>query len=446
MVEKKFFYRINAFLMILIFLGILIFVNLISEKNYKRIDLTKEKIHSISPQTKKIIKELKQPIEIFVFYKEKIGDKTKEILEQYKSNSKYISYKFVDLDREILIAKKYGITSYDTILIKCGENYEKIYSPEEKEITSAIVKLTKPEKKKIYFTIGHGERRIEERLTLLKKYLEEENYILSETLILRDGIPQDCDILIICGPEIDFVDREIEEISNFIEKGKRVLFLLEVGNFPKISRFLESYGVKIENDIIIDLASKRFLGDPLSPLIMDYPYHQITKDFANYACIFSSVRSVKLIENLPSDIKGDVLAKTSSASWAEKNIKEIEKGKVKYDTNDEKGPISIAIIVEKEKKEGDETKKIRIGVFGDSDFATDKFINLSGNKDFIMNTINYLAEEDVLISIRSKEKENQFLFLSEKSGKFLFFLSVVIIPVLIIIFGSYVTIRRRFIY
>jgi len=446
MVEKKFFYRINAFLMVLIFLSILIFINLISEKNYKRIDLTKNKIYSISPQTKKIIKNLNCPVEIIAFYKEKIDEKTKELFEQYRANSKFITYKFYDLDREVLLAKRYGITSYDTILIKSGENYEKIYTPEEKDITGAILKLTKKEKKKIYFTKGHGEKGLDEKLSNFKKYLEEENYIVGETFILREGIPDDCNILVICGPEVDFVDKEIDEIKKFVDNGKRILLFIDTGNFPNIKNFLELYGIEIDNDMIVDLAGKKFLGDPLTPLIIDFPYHEITRDFSNSACIFSSVRSVNLKENLSSEIKGDILAKTSSASWAEKNINEIEKGRVKYDEKDEKGPVSVAVLVKKEIKEGESSKKSCIAVFGDSDFVTDKMIGFLHNKDFVMNTVNYLAEEDILISIREKKEENQFLILSERAGRFLFYFPVVIVPVLIIILGSYITIRRRILY
>jgi len=442
MVEKKFIYRLNAFLMVLIFLGILIFLNLISMRHYKRFDVTKSKKYSISPQTKKIIQNLKQPIEIYAFYKEKIDEKTKDILELYKSNSKLIDYKFVDPDRDVLFAKKYGITSYDTILIKSGENYEKIYSANEKDITTAILKLTKTEKKKIYFTTGHGEKKIDQNLSLLKKYVEEENYITSEILILREGIPEDCNLLVICGPEVDFIDKEIEEIKNFVEKGNRLLLLLEPGSFQNIKNLLNYYGIEIENDIVVDLASRRFLGDALSPLIMNYPYHQITKDF-NLACIFSTARSIKIKENLPEKMKGDILAKTSNASWSEKNLKEIDKGNVKFDENDESGPISIAAVVEKEIEEG---KKARIAVFGDSDFVTDKFINFSGNKDFILNTINYLCEEDILISIRSQKEENQPLILSHKAGKFIFYLPVTIVPVLIIGIGSFITLKRKIFY
>ncbi len=440
--EKKFIYRINVFLMLIFSFGILTFVNLISLKHYKRFDITKSKKYSISPQTKKIIQNLKQPVEIIAFYKEKIDEKTKDILELYKSNSKFIKYKFIDPDRDVLTAKKYGITSYDTILIKSGENYEKIYSKDEKDITSAILKLTKKQKKKIYFTIGHGEKSIDENLSQLKKYLDEENYQTGQTLILRDGIPIDCDILAICGIKVDFNEKELEEIKNYIEKGKRLILFLEPGDFPNIKNFLDFYGIEIENDIIVDLASRRFLGDALSPLIINYPYHEITKDF-NLACIFTTARSLNLKGNLPSGVKGDILAKTSNASWAEKNIKEIETGKIKFDENDKTGPLPVACVVEKENKEG---LKARIAVFGDSDFITDKFINFSGNKDFVLNTINYLAEEEVLISIRPKKEENQPLILSSKSGKFIFLFPVFIVPVLITGIGSFIVIKRKLFY
>lgn len=445
MVEKKFFYRINAFLMVLIFLAIVIFVNLISVNLYKRVDLTKNKKYSLSPQTKNIIKNLNQPIELIGFYKEKIDEKTKEIFEQYRANSKKISYRFIDPDRDVLFAKKYGITSYDTILIKCNENYEKIYSPNEKDITTAILKLTKPSKKKIYFTIGHGEKSLDSNLSLLKKSLEEENYNVGEVLILRDGIPEDCNILVICGPQKDFMEKEIEEVRKFFENDRNIIIFLEPGEFPVIKNFLNYYGIEIENDIVVDVGSRALLGDALTPLIMDYPYHEITKNF-NLACIFTTARSIKLKEGISSEIKGYVLAKTSKASWAEKNLKEIERGKVKFDKDDYPGPIPVACIVEKEIKVNENIKKRKLAVFGDSDFITDNFFKFSGNSDFVLNTINYLGEEEVLISIRSKEEENQPLILSKKAGRFLFFLTVVTIPVIIIGSGGFITLRRKIIY
>jgi len=116
---------------------------------------------------------------------------------------------------------------------------------------------------------------------------------------------------------------------------------------------------------------------------------------------------------------------------------------VKFDNEDIKGPVSVAVAVEKKEKE---KNKSRMVVFGDSDFLSDKYINFSGNKDFILNSIAWLGEENVLISIREKKEESQPLSLSAKQGRILFYGSVVIIPFLILFSGGYIYLRRKYKY
>lgn len=438
--RKSFLYGINTGIAILIFLGIIIFINLLSIKIYKRFDLTQNKLYTLSDQTKKILKNLKGEIEILAFYQEssRDKDKCKEIFQQYKAAYPKLKYSFIDPDRKPAVAKKYNITSYGTILIKYGDKTEKVYSPEEKEITTAILKLSKKGKKKIYFTKGHGEKSSETDLNILKTSLEDEQYKIEETVLLQKGIPDDCSVIVICGPRIDFTQKEIEILKNYFENGGRILISLDPGNFPNIENFLSEYGVDAENAVVIDLASRKFLGDATTPMIVNYPYHQITKNF-NLASIFSLARVVEKGENVPANVEVNEIARTSEASWGEKNIKLLEEGRVKLDKNDIKGPVSLAVAVE---KKGD-NKNGRMVVFGDSDFMTDKLINFSGNKDLALNSIAWLSEENVLISIREKKEESQPLSLSAKQGKFLFYISIVIIPFLILISGGLVYFRRK---
>lgn len=438
--RKSFLYGINTGIAILIFLGIIIFINLLSIKIYKRFDLTQNKLYTLSDQTKKILKNLKGEIEILAFYQEssRDKDKCKEIFQQYKAAYPKLKYSFIDPDRKPAVAKKYNITSYGTILIKYGDKTEKVYSPEEKEITTAILKLSKKGKKEIYFTKGHGEKSSETDLNILKTSLEDEQYKTEETVLLQKGIPDDCSVIVICGPRIDFTQKEIEILKNYFENGGRILISLDPGNFPNIEIFLSEYGVDTENAVVIDLASRKFLGDATTPMIVNYPYHQITKNF-NLASIFSLARVVEKEENVPANVEVNEIARTSEASWGEKNIKLLEEGRVKLDKNDIKGPVSLAVAVEKK----EDNKNGRMVVFGDSDFMTDKLINFSGNKDLALNSIAWLSEENVLISIREKKEESQPLSLSAKQGKFLFYISIVIIPFLILISGGLVYFRRK---
>ena len=442
--KRSFLYGVNTIFAIIIFLGIVIFINLFSAKIYKRFDLTKNKLYTLSDQTKKILKNLKNNLEIIAFYQatspEK--DKCKEILEQYKNSCPKITYKFIDPDRKPTIAKKYNITSYGTIVLKYGEKSEKIYSPEEKEITTAILKLAKENKKKIYFSKGHGEKSFDKDLNILKTNLENEQYKIGEIVLLKEGIPSDCNVVVICGTLIDFTEKEIEILKDYLEKGGRILICLDPGNFPNIQKFLSEYGVESKNSVVIDLASRKFLGDASTPMIINYPYHQITKNF-NLASVFSIARVVERGRNIPSGVEVDEIAKTSDASWGETNMKLLEEGKVKFDNRDIKGPLSVAVAVEKKEKE---KNKSRMVIFGDSDFLTDKFINFSGNRDFILNSIAWLGEENILISIREKKEESQPLSLSAKQGRILFYGSVIVIPFLILFSGVSVYLRRKYKY
>ena len=450
MKHGKFKQGLNLVISILIFLGILVIINLISNRHYKRFDLTEAKLYTLSDQTKKILGSLNEDLFLYGFFKEESEEKTKAIrlFEEYKTSSRYIKYKLIDPDKNPMMARKYDVKSYGTIVVEYGGEQEKVYIPEEKYITKAILKLIKSGEKKIYFTKGHGEKSIDEYgiegLSKLKSKLEDEQYKVEEVFLMREGVPSDCNILVICGPKIDFTESEINEIKKYIEKGGRVLALIDPGNFPKLSNLLSQYGMKLENDIVVDLASRRFLGDAMSPMIMDYPYHQITKDF-NLGCIFSWARSVEEKGNPPSNINVSSIARTSPESWAEKDLSSVEKGYVKYEPDrDRKGPISLGVACEIEiegKKE--EKKKARIVAFGDSDFITNKFFNFSGNGNLILNTFGWLAEEEILISIRTKERENQPLNLTEKQGRVIFFIPVVAIPGLLMALGGFICIRRR---
>jgi len=97
----------------------------------------------------------------------------------------------------------------------------------------------------------------------------------------------------------------------------------------------------------------------------------------------------------------------------------------------------------KDAPEGRKDAKARVVVVGDSDFATNAFVNLSGNKDLFLNTLSWLAEEENLIAIRPKERANTPIFLTAAQGQVLFWLPVVVVPAVLLVSGTSVVLRRR---
>ena len=199
------------------------------------------------------------------------------------------------------------------------------------------------------------------------------------------------------------------------------------------------------------------------PVINEYESHEITEKF-RYATFFPLTRSINVAEETPEGITASILAKTSPNSWSERQLAVQE---VAFDKDkDVAGPISLAAVVTieqkeeekeekaaegkektteaEEEKEEDEVKQSgRLAVFGDSGFASNRYYNFSGNGNFFLNTVNWLTEEADLISIQPKTSSPRTINLTPSQGRMIFFVSIIILPLVVLITGISVWVRRR---
>jgi hypothetical protein len=193
-------------------------------------------------------------------------------------------------------------------------------------------------------------------------------------------------------------------------------------------------------------------GDFLLPMIVTYGSHEITKNF-RLLSFFAMARSIDLDKNVKKKgLTMTNLALTSQESWAEMDREALNKGGARLDPEDRQGPLSLAVIVEldpkeakaEEGKEGDKiTGEGKLAVFGDADFASNKFVSLAGNSELMMNTINFLVGRKDLITIPEKARPAEHLMLTRYQGLMLFWIPVVVIPLLVIVLGVVVWRRRR---
>lgn len=466
--RKTFFYSSNLILMVVLVLGILILINTIAARYHHRFDFTEAKIHSLSDQSINVVKSLKNDVSVKCFFREGNYSRSRmeNLLKIYAYHSKKIKYEFIDPDKNPGLVKRYDITMDGTAVFECGDKENRITSVSEEEITNAIIKVSREKKKVIYFLEGHGEPSIEESddngLSSVKDELTKLGYEVKKlTLALAENFPSDCSLLVIPGPRKDLLSNELETIDGYMKQGGRVFFMVDPETAPALTDYLKQYGVKLENDLIVDTVSRLIGGDYFMPVISEYEYHEITKKF-RYACFFPYARSVDVAEKKPDNITLTVLAKTSPNSWSERQLKET---KVTFDKDkDKQGPCPLAVVgtvkIEEEKKEGEEKEKeetdqpekkasgevkkeARLGVFGDSDFITNRYLNLSGNGNFFLNTVNWLTEEADLISIQPRTSSPRTIQLAPSQARLIFFISVIILPLIVLITGISVWVRRR---
>jgi ABC-type uncharacterized transport system involved in gliding motility auxiliary subunit len=457
----------------LAFLIILGAIQYVALQHPKRWDITKGGVYTLAPQSKKVLetfKEKKIPVDVSAFYEMKDSaqkDKVKDLLDQYRDVYPEFKYSFVDPDRNRAAALQNKVDSYPTVIIKTDKKEERISTPNEENVTNALLKLLKTDVKKVYFLKGHGE--MSPTSTELdgfadaKNQIEKQNYATADLVLLETPeVPKDATTLVIAGPKTDPIDPELDSIRNYINAGGSLFVLLNPFKTPKLCALLKEFGIETTDDIIIDRMSRVFGGDLLIPVITTYVQFPITKDF-ELASFFPQSRSVKAAKQTEPNVKPMDLALTSEMSWTI-NQEQLTSGKADFDEKTGvKGPISVVVVSnitpkdpaknpedadDKAAKEAsDETaqpKKARVVVTGSSLFASNKFMQaLQANKELFLNIVSWLANDENLIAIRPKSSRAQPLILTGNEPMVIFVIPVVLIPLCWVILGCAVYFYRR---
>jgi len=452
-------YGSNAFVSVIVVLGIVVLVNYLFNTYRYRYDATPGKIHSLSDQTITVLKDLEKDVNVTAIFKKDEGPAFRDMLKEYRYYSKKLSYEFVDPDQSPAMAKRYGIRVYGTTVLESGEREEKIESQDEKDLTNALIKVTRDRNKVIYFTQGHGEADIDEETARdgyaqVRDRLKDVNYDVKKVVLAQEGeIPEDCAALVVAGPKTEFFSNEVGLISTYLDRGGSAMFLIDPVVLSGLEDMLRAWSVEVGNDFVVDfgLIAQLFgVRDRAMPVTTTYGEHPITEKHKGMMTFYPLVRSVSLAENMGEGTTGTELITTSTQSWAETDLSALTKTSAKIDQGpgDRAGPISLAVAVTSEARMAESDaeeggKKNRIVVFGDSEFANNQFFTQQGNGDLFLNAISWLVEEEELISIRPKGPRFSPINLTARDGKVIFWLSVVMLPLIVAVAGVAVWWRRR---
>jgi ABC-type uncharacterized transport system involved in gliding motility auxiliary subunit len=447
-------------LSVIIVLALFIFFQILSDRHNIRSDLTRNKRFSLSPQTTKVLAGIDSSVEITCFFKE-TSEKAalKDLLAEYTSRNPKISFLFYDPDKDPVIARRFGVSMAGVVFIESGDMRQELDNPTEEKITNALARIISGGRITVCFTTGHGEKSINEKgslgLSVLKEALQLENFVVRELVALGEDMKnEDCDILIIAGPEKDIVKTEQNIILDYLTAGGRALFLVDpMTDIPNITGIAAAFGIDIGKDVIIDRYGKLLAGNFLTPVVNKYGDHPITEGFRHFS-FFPQARSVTPLKNLPESIRVTTIGSTTEGAYSESDLKTLLDGQTQYEpSEDEKGPVDLAVASEMEvysrrlddpdDVDTDETSLARVVFFGDSDFTGNSNLKLSGNRDLVLNAVNWLAEKEDLISIRPVDELSQPVLLSATQGRFVFWLPVIAMPSIVAFLGFVLVIRKR---
>ena len=475
----------NMAVMVVAVLGILGALNYLALRHDKSWDLTKGHRYSLSDQTKKVLQGLKQDVTIRYFQRSSAPDLAsgQEHMKTFQAASPRIKVQFVDPIKSPGPAQEYDVRGpWPILVVERGTKREKITNDSEQDVTNALIKVTRDSRKAVCFAEGEGERDIDDSgergFSGLKAALGRSQYETQKVLLVREGkVPAACTVLVVAAPERDLLPQVVDAVRAHVRQGGKALVMVEPEMkvaTPNLVALLKEWNLEAGHDVVVDVSGmgQLFGTGPITPIVTQYPYHEITKDF-RVMTAFHTARSLEAGKGTVEGVTAQNLLETSPASWAETDLAlkepiEMNEGK------DRKGPVPLGAVAtvraspapaaspaafpaaasspgpspspsagaeaetaEKKVVEG------RVVAFGDADFASNQLLAFQGNQDFVLNTVAWLAEDPDLISIRPREPDDQRMFLTAQQQWYVTMLALVLLPGLFVVLGISAWWRRR---
>ena len=454
----------NLVLQAALFLTLFGGLNFLALHYHWRFDLSQHRRYSLSPETVSYLQELKRPVRIVVtltpdsdnaFAVQAYQD-VQNLLREYVYITATNHDSEVDRDGRIQVdyldvyknrreADALGVDQPDVILFLCppdnrrtvrlNELYEytngrRTSFKAEQTITAALLDVSKPERNKICFLIGHGEMSTADvspvrGLSVLREELRLRNFDL-ETLDLSitRRVPEGVDLILISSPTGRFQPFEEELLRQYLTtRAGRIILTLDYGHECGLGNLFSDWGVRVDDDVILD-TNPEFVADNGDLMIRNPDAsHPITKSLVDYSLPLriSLPRSVRPDPDRPPDraLKVSVLASSSASSWGEFSFR-VQRPPV-FDTgSDLRGPLGVMVAAERVSP-GTLPLSVpggRLVVIGTGDIFSNRRLADSGCQALSLNAINWAVDRDTQLHFPPRPIERFQLSLSqEQLGK-----------------------------
>ena len=482
MVRKKWLSNTaQTICLVVILLAAFISINLyVQSLDLPTIDVTKNKIYTLSDTSKDVIKNINKDVTVYLFG---IEDKSSlaEFVKQYSRANSHIKWEILTKESNFQKVEEFDLEDgYQIIIIECDgvhkiidtsqlQTYDYEIAQEvdltEQMLTNSILAIATDQKPKVYFTTGHEEYSLENELKVLSTYLANEIYEATPINLLTEGkVPEDCDLLVIMAPVKDFMEQEVEFILAYINNGGNIILSSDVGNldetYPNLQRVYDQYGVTLNHTGYIYETNSKYALSEYPNIFMPRvsESNEITSNiYTDSQETLWLVYAGKL--NFASDeqlqnlkvTRDDLLKSSEDAIF----ITDISKPPAESKESAEKGEFIISSEMTKTVKEAEGSEKAiesKAVIIANSTFITDyKVEQLSPNypisysarnKDFMLNSIASLTQKENSLKIRKDMSTSTYTPTQEQHRIVL--LIIFIIPILIIATGIFMwQLRRR---
>jgi ABC-type uncharacterized transport system involved in gliding motility auxiliary subunit len=422
-------------------------------------DLTSNQQNSLTPETLKVLAELKSPIKVIGFYvKGSYSQPTGEaLLKRFKDNGNgQIDYQVTDPQTQPGLAQQYGVTADGTLVVTLGKQHENAKFADESELVNAIVRVENPTQQTIYFITGHGEPSPESSektgFSQIKTYLQNINYQVKTLDNLAKAVPVDASAMVVAGPTKPYSQAEVDNLGKYLAGHGKVIFMINPSLLsgaqsgdkdPLVEYLSKTWGITLRDDVVIDQQNYLPNADPSYPAAAAYSASPlVSPDIQTVSSVFPFTRSIELSKTAPADVTTVSVAMTSPVAWGETNMdafKGVAGAKIQPDPNEAQGQLTLLATGE------NATTKARVVVAGDASFASNAFWTTGANPILFLNAIKWVTAQENLVTLSPKPSVDHSLNIGGSRDLIVIFLLSCLLPPLVVL-GAGVSVwwsRRR---
>ena len=496
--QRESYKRLRAGIAIL--LGLVVVTNLLGGNIRGRVDLTRESLYTLSPGTEETLDNLSDLVTLKLFISDELPSELEPTLRDVRDLISDMSRAGGDNlvvenlnpgdDLDVAVeARSFGIIENEFNVLRDDEfevrrgwfGLALLYADQQEvipfisgtadlefRIASAISVMTTDKRPSVAFLTGLGALG-ESELPSLGRALMERYEITSLDLSQEGDLglnPENMDLVVLAGPKEPVSEQKVNEIENFISQGGGALILVDKHQISLetpttnlvttgLEEFLQKQGIGVDEGLVMDYGSNSPISMgpqglfnvvrpyPLWPIGLKGSLHATTRDLnglsAGWATAITIADSVENIERLWITTEAGGIQPPNSLIMPDALLQPDPDG---FQT------VTLAVAIGGGEAESatNDVQEGRIIVVGDVDFLEESFIQVSpDNLIFAENAIDWLAQDEALIAIRSKTRTPPpIIFTSDFQKASLRWGNLIGVPLLIVIYGVMkVTGRRR---
>lgn len=407
-------------------------------------DVTQNALNSLEQGSVEALQQLRGPVQITVYATEQdaqLGDIRKfvrEFVALYQRYKADISLTFVDPVKQADAMRKASIQGNGEMVIEFEGRREHLTTLNEQTLSSALLRLAHTKEQQLMYVSGHGERKLDgpanHDLGEFGRRLQQNGYrIASLNLAMAQDVPANTSVLVVTHPQLKMGTGEIAKLQRYIERGGNLLWLLDAEPLRGLEPVAERLGILLSPGIVIDPASQEMDAPANWALGAGYPPHPVTRNF-DLVTVFPYARALGLEGS--SGWQTHTLVEGAARGW----VSERTTGKPRFDKNrDVPGPVDLALALQRDVAGHEQ----RIVVVGSGGFLANAYSGNGGNLDLGVNMVNWLANEERLITLQPHAAKDAKIVLSSRQLRLLSVSLLVALPLLFIAMGFWAWRRRK---